>query len=98
MIVDQLAGDWVTVLVPAYRPGPQFVACLNSLAAQTHPRIKVQVSLDHAPDHVMPELPTIPHLVLHHQSARLGWVGNVNWLLRHVHTPYFMVGGHDDRR
>ena len=92
-----LSNDWVTVLVPAYRPGAPFMGCLESLAAQTHPRVKVRVSLDYAPDHSLPELPALPHLILHRQSERLGWVGNVNWLLGRIDTPYAMVLSHDDQ-
>jgi hypothetical protein len=88
----------VTVLVPAYRPNHRFVATLASLAAQTHGELKVHVSLDHAPDHVMPALPPVGDLdlVMTRQPQRLGWVGNVNALLESVATPYFMILSHDD--
>lgn len=90
------ARDAVTVLIPAYRPDERFTRALASLAAQDHPSVRVVVSLDHAPDHRRPPLPPIEHLQVHEQAARLGWVGNVNWLLSQIRTPYFMVLAHDD--
>jgi hypothetical protein len=30
------------------------------------------------------------------QSDRLGWVGNCNWLIRHVETEFFCIIPHDD--
>ncbi len=97
MIGDQQDADRVSVLVPSYRPETSTVACLESLAAQTHPRVQVLLSLDHAPNHHPPEFPAQKDLQVYQQPKRLGWVGNVNWLLRQVRTPYFMILSHDDR-
>ncbi len=90
------SDDTVTVLIPAYRPAAPFASTLQSLAEQTHPRMRVLISLDHAPDQALPELPALEDLTLQQQPSRLGWVGNVNWLLGQVETPYFLILGHDD--
>lgn len=86
----------VTVLVPAYRPDERLTRTLESLAAQTHRRVRVHVSVDHAPDHVLPPLPDLRKLSVVHQPQRLGWVGNVNALLATVRTPFFCIVAHDD--
>jgi hypothetical protein len=85
----------VSVLVPAYRPA-NLQRTLDSLAAQSVLPTSVHVSLDHAPDVEAPDLPALPGLVVHRQAQRLGWVGNVNWLLARVDTPFFIILAHDD--
>jgi hypothetical protein len=89
----------VTVLVPAYRPGMRFVGLLESIAAQTYGDVVIRVSLDHAPSHSMPQLPDLRgrRLEVIEQPERLGWVGNVNAMLRTVDTPYFALLMHDDQ-
>jgi len=87
--------DGVSVLVPAYRPA-HLQRTLDSLAAQSMPASCVHVSLDYAPDFEAPGWPTLPGLLVHRQAQRLGWVGNVNWLLARVATPFFIILAHDD--
>jgi glycosyltransferase involved in cell wall biosynthesis len=90
--------SWVTVLVPAYKPGKRFTATMASLAAQTHRELMVHVSLDHGDDRGLPPLPEMGRVdvTITRQPRRLGWVGNVNTLVAEVKTPYFMVIAHDD--
>jgi hypothetical protein len=66
------------------------------LAAQRHRPLRVHVSVDHSPGHVLPPLPKLRKLRLIEQPRRLGWVGNVNALLTTVRTPYFSILAHDD--
>jgi len=91
--------DTVTVLVPAYRPTERFSGLLRSMAAQTHPRVIVRVSLDHAPGAGLPEIPPMgrTELEIVEQPERRGWVGNVNRLFATVTTPYFVFISHDDQ-
>jgi len=86
----------VTVIIPTYRPDARFVRTLESIAAQTHAAVFVNVSVDPAPGHEMPKLPDVPRLTVFHQPARLGWVGNTNALLPTVRTPLFTALSHDD--
>jgi len=92
-------ADAVTVLVPAYRSSPRFTGMLASMAAQEHRHLIVRVSIDHAPDAELPHIPPMEHVELQlvPQTHRLGWVGNVNFLLGTVATPYFMLVPHDDQ-
>src|SRR5262245_60906913 len=86
----------VTVIIPTYRPDERFVRTLESIRAQTHPAVFVNVSVDPVPDHVMPELPRMPRLNVIRQPSRRGWVGNTNALLATVRTPLFLAISHDD--
>jgi glycosyltransferase involved in cell wall biosynthesis/protein-L-isoaspartate O-methyltransferase len=95
----QLEQPAVAVVVPAYRPGGRFIGLLESMAAQTYANVVVRVSLDHAPDHVMPVLPDMAgkRLEIVQQPRRLGWVGNTNAGLASVREPFFLMIGHDDQ-
>ena len=86
----------VTVVVPAYKPDFRFVKTAESLARQSWPNMRVHVSLDSAPEQQLPEVPELPGLKVFKQGKRLGWVGNVNFLLKTVETPYFIILAHDD--
>jgi hypothetical protein len=88
----------VTVIIPAYKPNFRFTATLESLAAQTSRDFCVIVSLDQSDNEELPPIPSMNGVSLSwiRQPTRLGWVGNVNCLLKAVTTPYFMVLSHDD--
>lgn len=86
----------VTILIPAYRPD-RIIGTVGTLARQEFKGFRVRIGLDPASGFTMPDL-TFAGLdleIVHHPS-RLGWVGNVNALLRTVDTPYFVVLAHDD--
>ena len=91
--------DTVTVGVPVYR-GERFLEeTLSSIQRQTHADFQVIMSVD-SPD---PACEAICarfladrrfNLVV--QEARLGWVGNLNWLLRHVAGAFWCYHQQDD--
>jgi len=93
------ARDTVTIGVPVYR-GERFIEeTLRSIQGQTHPHIEVIVSLD-GPD-ARAEALCAPfasdsrfRLVV--QPYRLGWVGNLNWLMSQVRTPWWCYQQQDD--
>lgn len=89
-------GPAVTVLVATYKPDFRFVRMAESLARQTWTNMRVHVSIDHDAEQQLPEIPEIRGLKVFRQESRLGWVGNVNWLLKTVETPYFINLAHDD--
>lgn len=95
-----MAGaETVTLGVPVYR-GELFVEeTLRSIQMQTHQDIEVIISLD-GPDPASEELCTPflkdPRFRLTIQPKRLGWVGNINWLMSQVETPYWCYMQQDD--
>lgn len=93
------ATDAVTIGVPLYR-GELFIEeTLRSIQNQTHQQIEVIISLDgpqpDAEELCRPFL-TDPRFRLITQPERLGWVGNLNWLMNQVATPYWCYHQQDD--
>ena len=91
--------DTVTVGVPVYR-GERFIEeTLHSIQRQTHRHIEVIISLD-GPDarvEAMCEPFTRdPRFRIVVQPGRLGWVGNLTWLMSHVRTPWWCYQQQDD--
>ncbi len=89
----------VTIGVPVYR-GELFIEeALRSIQSQTHQSFKVIISLD-GPDPVSEKLcqPFLQdsRFELFVQPERLGWVGNLNWLIAQVETPYWYFHQQDD--
>jgi len=89
----------VTIGVPVYQ-GELFIEeTLRSIQSQTHRDIEVLISLD-GPEPASEELcrPFLKdsrfRLVI--QPERLGWVGNINWLMSQVETPYWYYHQQDD--
>lgn len=91
--------ETVTIGVPVYR-GELFIEeTLRSIQMQTHQDIEVIISLD-GPQPEAEELcePFLkdPRFQLSIQPKRLGWVGNINWLMSQVETPYWCYHQQDD--
>lgn len=89
----------VTIGVPVYR-GELFIEeTLRSIRSQTHRDIEVVISLD-GPEPTSETLckPFLKdsrfRLVI--QPQRLGWVGNINWLMSQVDSPYWYYHQQDD--
>lgn len=81
--------------------GESFIAdTLTSLAIQTYPNLKVLISDDASTDNTAAICEHFAakdfrfHLL--RQSQRLGWVGNVNALLRAAQGDYLFLISHDD--
>lgn len=92
-------SERVTIGVPVYR-GEAFLAeTLHCIARQTFREIDVLVSID-GPDAaceaiVEPFLADARFRVIV-QPARLGWVGNFNWLLAHADHEFWLYQQQDD--
>lgn len=90
----------VSILIPAYRSAAFIDRTLQCARDQSFKDIRIIVSVDSDCD----ETGRIAHLhaqlderiVVHQQPARLGWAGNVNFLLDQVSTPLFFIYFHDD--
>lgn len=96
---DDTDGPWVTACVPAFRSAGFIGATLAALDAQSHPRLRIVVSIDDADDatieacraaRVSRPIEILP------QRRRLGWVGNSNAALEAVDSAYFFICPHDD--
>jgi hypothetical protein len=93
------ATEAVTIGVPVYQ-GELFIEeTLRSIQSQTYREIEIIISLD-GPQPGAEELcrPFLKdsrfHLIT--QPERLGWVGNINWLMTQVATPYWCNQPQDD--
>lgn len=89
----------ITVGVPVYQ-GVEFIAdSLRSIQNQTYPNFKVIISLDgnqpESEERIQPFLRD-PRFQLSVRPQRVGWVENLNWLMRQVETPYFCFHAQDD--
>jgi glycosyltransferase involved in cell wall biosynthesis len=89
----------VTVCVPAYNAADFIAETLRSIAAQTYRNIRVLISLDPSTDStesVCQSFLADQRFSLIRQTTRLGWPGNVNYLLDQVRSEYFCTIFHDD--
>ena len=89
----------VTLGVPGYRGEAYLAESLESIQRQTHTDLEVVISLDGP----QPELEEVCRPFLRDsrfrlvtQPARLGWVGNLNWLIEQVETPFWCYQQQDD--
>lgn len=91
--------DLVTINIPAHNAAGFIAATLQSIADQTYRNLKVVISLDPSDDdteRVCRPFLADPRFILVRQPARLGWPGNVNYLLDQVRSEYFCTVFHDD--
>jgi glycosyltransferase involved in cell wall biosynthesis len=90
----------VTACVPAYRSGAFIQRTLDSLAAQTYASLDVVVSDDCSDDDTGARCAAMAsrdsRFKVVRQTQRLGWVGNVNFLLAQVDSPFVFIMPHDD--
>ncbi len=89
----------VTVGVPVYRGAPFLEETLRTIQSQTHRELEVIVSMD-GPDRECEEIcsdfleDSRFRLVV--QPQRLGWVGNLNWLMSQARGDYWYYHQQDD--
>jgi len=92
-------GEHVTIGVPVYR-GEQFVpGALRSIRRQTHTDFDVVISVD-GPDPASEAACRAflddPRLRLVVQRQRLGWAGNITWLMSQTSGDFWYYHGQDD--
>lgn len=98
-IEQQSTPPLITVCIPAFQSEPWIQETFLSLKAQTFQNFNVLISIDGYDLDTFEQCRPIlnhPHYKVHLQTNRLGWVGNTNWLLRNVSSPYFCILPHDD--
>jgi len=92
----------VSVLVPAYNAQEFICETLDSLNNQVFKDFQILISIDKSDDNTRfiiekwcKEHRNI-HTLIFYQTHRLGWVKNINFLLKKCETKYFMMLPHDD--
>jgi GT2 family glycosyltransferase len=92
-------APYVTVGVPIYHGGAAIEESLRSIQQQSHRDITVIISLD-GPQPASEQLcrPFLkdPRFQVVVQPKRLGWVGNTNYLIGRVETPFWIWHPQDD--
>lgn len=89
----------ITVCIPVYQRADLVGDTLASIARQTHDTFRVLISVDPSTDgslELCRQWERDPRFRVVAQPSRLGWPGNVNWLLRQVTTPRLCIMPHDD--
>jgi hypothetical protein len=89
----------VTVCVPVWNAASFVAETLESVRRQTHTDLRVLISVDDSDDDSVALCRAFerdPRFNVAVQPERLGWVGNTNWLLRRVDTPFGCILPHDD--
>jgi len=90
----------VVALMPAWNAESFIVPVLESLAAQTYPNLEVLISDDASTDRTAAICEKFKarhaNFRLIRQPRNLGWIGNVNALLRKAEGEYFFFAFHDD--
>jgi glycosyltransferase involved in cell wall biosynthesis len=90
----------VSILIPAYAAESFIDQTLSFARGQTYAHTRILVSVDQCEDttfaRVEAHAKADPRIAAFRQDARLGWAGNVNFLLDQVRTPYSFIYFHDD--
>jgi glycosyltransferase involved in cell wall biosynthesis len=90
----------VVALVPAWRSAVFIQETLDSLAAQTYPNLHILISDDASPDNTAEICEAFAakrsNARVIRQPKNLGWIGNVNALLREATGGYYFFAFHDD--
>jgi GT2 family glycosyltransferase len=91
--------DLVTIGVPVYRGEAFLEEALRSIQGQTYRNLEVLIALD-GPDAACERIVSgfladsrFRRVV---QPARLGWFGNLNWLMTHASGDFWIYHGQDD--
>ena len=92
-------SDHVTIGVPAFRGEAFIEQALHSIQRQTHGNLTAIISLD-GPDPATEALcrPFLqdPRFRVVVQPQRLGWVGNINWLMAQAEVGFWYYHQQDD--
>jgi glycosyltransferase involved in cell wall biosynthesis len=89
----------VTVGVPVYRSWDFITETLKSIERQTHKDFTVLISVDGNDERsadACRQFLADSRFRLTIQTQRLGWAGNINWLLSHAEPDLFCYYQHDD--
>ncbi|MEZ5873579.1 MAG: glycosyltransferase family 2 protein [Hyphomicrobiales bacterium] len=94
------ARKHVEICIPAYRAESFIERTLRCALGQSHSNISILVSVDQSEDATAEICNSVAkresRIKLFVQEHRLGWAGNVNFLLDQVCAPFFFLYFHDD--
>ena len=100
MSLQDTSRATVTVCVPVWNGEAFVVETLASLKAQTFTDFEALVSVDQSDDRSLAICRSIEaedsRFSVFEQPGRLGWIGNVNWLLARIQTEFACILPHDD--
>jgi GT2 family glycosyltransferase len=89
----------ITVCIPSYCTGSVIRRTIESLRCQRFKEFQVLLGIEPPAEElikiVQPYLKD-PRFIIHINSERLGWDGNIRQLLFKVDTPFFCILSHDD--
>lgn len=91
--------DGVFIAMPVYRGSDVIEETLRSILAQTYENFHVVMSVDGSDDptiEVCREYEDDPRIDVFVQESRLGWPGNLNWLVQRCDREYFCYWQQDD--
>ena len=90
----------VTAVVPTYNGSEFITRTLDSLAAQTWPRIEILIGDDRSTDHTLAVVrrfaDTHPHTRIIERDTNLGWLRNTNDLMARAEGELMFFAFHDD--
>lgn len=90
----------VSILIPTYQAELFIDRTLTAARQQSHAELAILVSVDLSSDRTREiaraHRASDPRLQVYEQHERLGWAGNVNFLLERVRTPFSFIYFHDD--
>lgn len=85
----------VSICIPAWQSEGIVERALRCASGQTHAGLRILVSVDHSTDATAAVCNAYAHqdrrVEVHVQEERLGWAGNVNFLLDKVDTEFFFI-------
>ncbi len=89
----------IFIALPVFDGGEVVAETLRSIRDQTFPHYRVSISVDgsdRASAEACRPFTADPRFSLAVQPSRLGWVGNLNWLVRACDCPFFCYWQQDD--
>jgi glycosyltransferase involved in cell wall biosynthesis len=90
----------VMALLPAWQSAEFIERTLASFERQTWPDLHILISVDQCSDRTAEICRSFAgrhgNATVVVQEQRLGWIGNVNWLLAHAEADYLLLAGDDD--
>jgi len=89
----------VTIGVPVYNGARYLEETLSSIQLQTYQNIQVYISVDGPQsdsEKICKPFLKDERFQMVVQPERLGWVGNLNWLMAQVNTPFWYCNPQDD--
>ncbi len=90
----------VSILIPTYQAQAFIARTIDFAAGQTFSDVAIIVSVDACSDNTFAIAAEAAardtRMTVHRQEERLGWSGNVNFLLERTKTPFCFIYFHDD--